>query len=93
MPDPKKNFDFADQVAIQKQEATLQQITSSLQVGNRETGSKNYVTPTQLEKMAPTPGADYLGVGYDIYYGNPEGDSEYAPSPACSDPAGAPLSR
>ena len=47
---------------------------SVLSVGNRETGSSNYVTAVQLEQMMPYPGVDYLGVGYDIFHGNPSGD-------------------
>ena len=64
--------------------ATMQ--PSVLSVGSRETGSKSYVTATQLERMTPFPGVDYLGIGYDIYHGNPNGDGIYMLDPGFRQP-------
>lgn len=59
---------------------------SVLSVGNQEAGSKNYVTAKQLEQLKPYPGVDYLGVGYDIYNGNPHGDNVYMLDPGFRSP-------
>jgi hypothetical protein len=39
-----------------------------------DSGVGAMVTPEKLESMQPYPGVDYLGAGYDIFRGNPEGD-------------------
>ena len=70
-----------------KAEADLASMQPSvLSVGNRETGSANYATATQLEQMKPYPGVDYLGVGYDIFHGNPSGDGIYMLDPGFRQP-------
>lgn len=40
----------------------------------KDSGIDEFVPVEALENMKPYPGIDYLGVGYDIYHGNPEGD-------------------
>ena len=42
-----------------------------LAVGDKDSGSSAYVTPTQLASNQPYPGIDYLGAGYDIIHGAP----------------------
>ena len=34
------------------------------------------VTPEKLAAMQPYPGIDFLGAGYDMFTGNPEGDEK-----------------
>ena len=57
-----------------------------MNVGSRESGSNSYVTVTQLEQMKPYPGVDYLGAGYDIFFGNPAGDGVYMLDPGFRQP-------
>ena len=59
---------------------------SVLTVGSRETGSSSYTTATQIEESKPYPGVDYLGVGYDIFHGNPNGDGMYMLDPGFKQP-------
>lgn len=59
---------------------------SVLEVGNRETGSRSFLTPTQIEREQPFPGVDYLGVGYDLFFGNPDGDGMYMLDPGFREP-------
>ena len=65
-----------DEFAV-KSEATLGEAKPFLETGNRESGSTSYITPTQLEHMQPYPGIDYLGFGYDLIHGNPDGDAKF----------------
>jgi hypothetical protein len=39
-----------------------------------DSGTDSFVSPTHLEEKKPYPGIDYMGMGYDIFSGNPEGD-------------------
>ena len=41
-----------------------------------DSGTGGMVTPEKLAAMQPYPGVDYLGMGYDIFTGNPEGDDK-----------------
>ena len=74
------------EAASAKSNADISQITSALKVGSRESGSSTYVTPTQLTEKQPYPGVDHLGMGYDLYYGNPNGDNKYMLDPGWRDP-------
>ena len=83
--DKDMSMDPAD-VAGKQLEANLNQITGSLDVGNLESGSSVVTTPDKLTALSPVPGADYLGVGYDIFYGNPDGDNKYMLDPGFRQP-------
>ena len=41
-----------------------------------ESGVDSFVDPAKIDEMKPYPGIDYLGMGYDIFHGNPEGDEK-----------------
>ena len=41
-----------------------------------DSGSGGMVTPEKLAAMQPYPGIDFLGAGYDMFTGNPEGDEK-----------------
>lgn len=70
-----------------KAEAKIDALQPSvLSVGNKETGSSSYVTATQLEEDKPYPGVDYLGMGYDIFKGNPNGEGTYMLDPGFRKP-------
>lgn len=57
-----------------------------MNVGSKESGSSSYVTVSQLPEMKPYPGVDYLGAGYDIFHGNPQGDGVYMLDPGFRQP-------
>ena len=41
----------------------------------------SFVDPAHLDEMKPYPGIDFLGMGYDVYHGNPEGDEKLMGDP------------
>ena len=47
----------------------------------QESGVDSFVDPAHLPEMKPYPGIDYLGMGYDVYHGNPEGDEKLMSDP------------
>ena len=47
----------------------------------QESGVDSFVDPAHLPEMKPYPGIDYLGMGYDVYRGNPEGDEKLMSDP------------
>ena len=51
-----------------------------------DSGVGAMVTPEKLESMQPYPGVDYLGAGYDIFRGNPEGDEHNLLDPGFRQP-------
>ena len=57
-----------------------------LPVGSKEAGSESYVSPTALEEMSTYPGIDYLGCGYDIMHGNPQGEGHFMLDPGFRQP-------
>lgn len=70
-----------------KASADLQTMKPSvLEMGDKESGSTTYLTPTAIEQSKPYPGVDYLGVGYDIFRGNPSGDDVYMLDPGFRQP-------
>ena len=46
-----------------------------------ESGVDSFVDPAKIDEMKPYPGIDYLGMGYDVYHGNPEGDEKLMSDP------------
>jgi hypothetical protein len=57
-----------------------------LRVGSAESDVKSFVTPAKLEGMTSFPGIDYLGMGYDLLHGNPEGEGRLMLDPGFRDP-------
>ena len=72
-----------------KAEAELAEMSNMVQTSNLLTNNKNYITPTQLAAASPIPGGDYLGVGYDLIYGNPDGDGTQCLDPGFRHPVRA----
>lgn len=60
--------------------------TDMVPVGNKEGGTTTHMPTTVLDEMKPYPGVDYLGMGYDVVYGNPSGDTDFMLDPGFREP-------